>query len=341
MIDKVLLVGLGSIGSRHLRLIKQLLPSANICVLRHLKNNVYNESNLLVVTEIEEAIQFKPDIAIICNPSSQHVSIAQKLADAKVHLLIEKPISNETKGVSELLATCKKNKVVLQIGYNLRFYASLIEFKKRIDNRSIGKLLSFRCEVGSYLPSWRPNCDYKDSVSAKKELGGGVLLELSHEIDYINWIFGPIEWIIASLGKQSNLEIDVDDFALLILGLHSDKEKLEIKGTINMNFFRRDSIRECVAIGSEGTLKWDGIVGQVWRFDAIKNKWITEFRESIKADDSYREELKHFLESINEKRYSITSGEESLEVLRIVEAARESELLGKKISLKKFQGELV
>lgn len=341
MIDKVLLVGLGSIGSRHLRLIRELLPSANICVLRHLKNDVYKENNLLVVTEIEEALQFNPDIAIICNPSSQHVSIAQKLADAKVHLLIEKPISNETEGVLELLETCKKNRVHLQVGYNLRFYASLIEFKKKIDNRSIGKLLSFKCEVGSYLPNWRPNSDYKYSVSARKELGGGVLLELSHEIDYINWIFGPIEWIIASSGKQSDLEIDVDDFALLILGLHSDKEKLKIKGTINMNFFRRDSLRECVVIGSEGTLKWDGIVGQIWRFDAIKNKWVTEFRESIKTDESYREELKHFLESINNKRYSITSGEESLDVLRIVEAARESELHGKKIYLSNVQGELV
>ena len=79
--------------------------------------------------------------------------------------------------------------------YNLRFLPSLQAYRERIQFGVIGKVLSVRCEIGQYLPSWRPGSDYRQAVSASRALGGGALLELSHEIDYLRWIFGEVAWV--------------------------------------------------------------------------------------------------------------------------------------------------
>ena len=107
----------------------------------------------------------------------------------------------------------KKAKTVLAIGYNLRFLSSLQKFKSILDDKIIGDVWSVRSEVGQFLPSWRPNSDYRKGVSAQYALGGGVLLELSHDIDYLRWIFGEVAWVQAVLAQQSDLEIDVERFS--------------------------------------------------------------------------------------------------------------------------------
>ena len=122
-----------------------------------------------------------------------------------------------------LINICQSKKIALMTAYNLRFQPSLQEFRKQIKQQRIGKILSVRVEVGQYLPNWRPESDYRKGVSAQKKLGGGVLLELSHEIDYISWIFGDYKWVKAHISKQSNLEIDVEDTAYLLLGFKPDK----------------------------------------------------------------------------------------------------------------------
>ena len=123
----------------------------------------------------------------------------------------------------------------------------------------MGDLHSVRCEVGHYLPYWRTNTDYRKSVSAQKILGGGVLLELSHEIDYLIWIFGSISKVNAFLTRHSSLEIDVEDTAYLRLELSNTHQEHNPFAILTMDFIRSDSTRACYAIGSEGTLKWDGI----------------------------------------------------------------------------------
>jgi predicted dehydrogenase len=105
------------------------------------------------------------------------------------------------------------------VGYNLRFMKSLKKFREILKKNTIGKILSIRSEVGSYLPSWRPDSDYKKSVSAIKKLGGGVLLELSHDIDYLVWLFGNVKWVSSTIHRQSNLKIDTEDTAHITLCL--------------------------------------------------------------------------------------------------------------------------
>jgi predicted dehydrogenase len=325
-IKTVLIVGLGSIGKRHVGIIQSLFPDINIIVLRHKKcddDNIKELDLYKCVTSIDEVIDINPQAAIISNPASKHIEIAKILASKGVNLLIEKPISDSSKGVQELIDICYKNKVILMTGYNLRFLPSLIEFKKLAHSVEVGNIYSVRVETGQYLPSWRPEADYRKGVSAQKSLGGGALLELSHEIDYLSWIFGRVDWVKAHISKQSDLEIDVEDSAYVILGFE------EINGTVltaslNIDFIRHDTTRKCFAIGEGGTLLWDGIKGSVKFFEKSGKHWKTLLLSNPDRDFTYIEEIKSFFLSVETNIKPSITGADGLQAVNIVENIKQS-----------------
>lgn len=336
MINRVLIVGLGSIGNRHLRLVRELLPSADIRVLRHQPRKDIPEFANGCFFAIEEALAFLPHIAVIASPAPFHLATAQALAAVGVHLLIEKPLSTSVDGVMQLLQTCKEQGTVLLTGYNLRFLPSLQRFRELLAEDTIGKVLSVRCEIGQYLPSWRPDSDYRQGVTANKELGGGALLELSHEIDYLRWIFGEVEWVTASLSRQSGLEIDVEDSAHLILGFVPEAEGAQVIGTLNLDLIRHDTTRTCVAIGQKGSLRWDGLTGQVMVHRAGE-AWYELFSYQHQRDDSYQAEWQHFLACVSKSTIPLISGEDGLSVIEIIEAARYSATSGCRVIVTKTE----
>ena len=211
MNKRILIVGLGSIGKRHLSVIQRLFPEAKIQILRQDRTRIKNSLSVTEVNSLDEAKRFLPEIIVICNAASEHMDTALKLEQTGANFLIEKPISNSTKEIVGLIRDFDATGRVLMVGYNLRYLKSLQEFRRHLNEGLVGNSLSVRCAVGQYLPSWRPKKDYRESVSARSELGGGVLLELSHEIDYLRWIFGEVDWVRATLLRQSELEIDVED----------------------------------------------------------------------------------------------------------------------------------
>jgi predicted dehydrogenase len=275
-------------------------------------------------SSVDQAISFLPNIAVICSPASSHIEVAKLLAEVGTHLLIEKPLSTSTLGVHSLLRTCRRKGAVLSIGYNLRFMKSLQCYRNFLLQGYVGKVLSIRCEAGQYLPSWRPGTNYQAGVSAKRELGGGVLLELSHELDYLRWIFGEVKWVRALLSKQSNLEIDVEDTAHLELCFQTELVGQHPVGVVNLDFIRHDAVRTCVAIGENGTLMWNGLTGEVNIYRAGAKSWELLFQNSQERDDSYRAEWVDFMDSVFGNKVPLVSGEDGLRVLEIVEAARNS-----------------
>ncbi len=328
LIKTILIVGLGSIGRRHIGVIQSIFPDINIVVLRHdqCKNNDIKALGLYrCVTSINEAIALNPQAAIISNPASKHVEVAKILAKKGISLLIEKPISDSLKGVQELIDICHKNRSVLMTGYNLRFLPSLIDFKKNILSKKIGKIYSVRSEIGQYLPSWRPGSDYRDGVSAKRKMGGGVLLELSHEIDYLSWIFGRIDWVKSHVSRQSDLEIDVEDSAQVILGFES-VDDTQLTASLNIDFIRHDMTRKCFAIGEYGTLLWDGIKGRVEFFEKDRTQVQWEVLHSSKPDRNftYMKEIEHFFSSVENGMAPSISGVVGLKVVGIVENIKEA-----------------
>jgi predicted dehydrogenase len=331
LINRILIVGLGSIGKRHLRLARELIPNADIRVLRHqATDEVYEYSNGSY-SSIEEALSFAPQIAVIASPASFHVATAQALAEFGVHLLIEKPLSASLSGVTQLLKTCRKQSVVLLTGYNLRFLPSLQHFQNLLGKGVVGEILSVRCEIGQYLPSWRPDGDYRQGVSARSELGGGALLELSHELDYLRWIFGEVDWVKASLSRQSSLEIDVEDCAHLTLGFTPASDGSQLIGVVNLDFIRHDTTRLCTAIGEKGSLRWNGLTGVVELFEAGAKEWRELFSYRHQRDESYMAEWKNFIECVIDNKSPLVTGEDGLKVLQIIDAARNSAASGGKM----------
>ena len=324
LIDRLLIVGYGSIGQRHLRIARGLLPNADIRVLRHQKCESVPEYADGCMSNLDDALAFEPQAAVIASPSTFHMQTAQPLAEEGVHLLVEKPLAASFGGTPRLLASCAAYGNVLMTAYNLRFLPSLQAYRDEVQSGVIGNVLSVRCEIGQYLPSWRPGSDYRHGVSASRALGGGALLELSHEIDYLRWIFGEVAWVKASLSRQSNLEIDVEDTAHLILGFEADAEGRKLIANLNMDLVRHDTTRQCLAIGEHGSLRWNGFTGVVELFSAGGTAWERVFAHTPQRDESYIAEWQHFLACIRDDVPPLISGQDGLAALNIVEAARRS-----------------
>lgn len=321
-------MGLGSIGRRHLRLARKLMPNADIRILRHLTANEVPKYSNGCFLSIKDALEFAPQIAVIASPAPFHIATAQALAEAGVHLLIEKPLSISLDSIPNLIQTCQKQGVFISMGYNLRFFKSLKHYKKLIDRGFIGKTLSVRCEVGHYLPSWRPGSDYTQGVSARRELGGGVLLELSHELDYLRWIFGEVEWVKATLSRQSDLAINVEDNAHITLGFLSKLGSHQLIASANLDFYRHDATRACIAIGEKGSLRWNGLTGVVDFYGEGSSDWQELFRHLEERDASYIEEWMSFIGSITGQNVLVSTGEDGQKVMEIIDAVRKSTLLG-------------
>ena len=321
MIKRILIVGLGSIGKRHLRLAREFFPKAKIAVLRHKVDLIIPEGADYIFSTIDESLAFVPTLAVIANPSSFHLSTAMPLAEAGVHLLIEKPLSATSEGVIDLLKICEKKNVILAIGYNLRFLQSLQKFKLLLDGGVIGDIWSVRSEVGQYLPAWRPDSDYRQGVSSQYRLGGGVLLELSHEIDYLRWIFGEVDCVQAILTQQSDLEIDVEDTAHLFLGFAANDNARPIVASLNLDFIRQDSTRVCIAIGKLGSLRWNGVTGTVELWALGTQSWQEIYRHYSTLDESYVAEWENFTTSIRQNSQPLITGLDGMKVLQIIESA--------------------
>lgn len=322
--QRVLIVGYGSVGQRHLRIVRKSLPGTTIMVFRHQPTIDIPEMANLVTSSLDEVCSFTPEVAIIANPAPFHLHIAKVLAEIGCHLLIEKPISNNSKGVADFLETVRASGVICQVGYNLRYSPSLSRFRDLINDGFVGNPLSVRCEVGQYLPKWRQRTDYRTSVSSRRKLGGGVLLELSHEVDYLNWIFGDFEWVRSWVGNVSDLEIDVEDTAHLILAFKSKDPNKPIIANLNIDFIRHDTTRICTVIGSDGSLRWNGLTGVIDLFKSGGSSWDKYVVMPCQPDESYRAQWEHFLISVTACENPLIDGEAGLTVLKIVEAAKAS-----------------
>ncbi|MDA9285254.1 Gfo/Idh/MocA family oxidoreductase [Pseudomonadales bacterium] len=321
MIERVLIVGYGSIGKRHLSIVRETLPNADIRILRHLPQFDVPKLANGSFDSLQVACDFKPNVSIIANPAPFHIEVANALASVGSHILMEKPISANAVGVKSLINLMRSKALVLQIGYNLRFLPSLAWYRNHVLAGGLGDILSVRCEFGQYLPSWRPDTDYRQGVSARRDLGGGVMLELSHELDYLRWIFGEVEWVSAWLGHQSDLQIDVEDTAHLTLGFCNSGNSV---GRLSLDFIRHDTSRTCTAIGSRGSCRWNGLTGEVEEWLEGGNGWQSVFRHLHHRNESYQNQWQHFVSCVDQHVDPLISGEDGLAVLEIILAARQS-----------------
>jgi predicted dehydrogenase len=328
LVKKIALIGLGSIGRRHLRLIKEIRPDIDVTLVRSGFGQAWPEEKLAnrVVKNVEEVISEHVQAAIISSPSTEHLRQADELVLAGVHLLVEKPLSHSLDNVINLLEKVESQGIVGLVGYIFHYDPAAQKFYEILQSHALGELLHARVECGSYLPDWRPEQDYRKTVSAASQKGGGVLLELSHELDYIRWFLGDIHSVQASLFNSGYLEIEVEESADLIL---TNKRGIPI--SMHLDFNRRHPSRFCSIQGTKGQLIWNVLEKKVMWQSVNGNPEVESF--DIERDYMYREQLYHFLDCIENGTKPAVGFNDGVVVLRLVDAARQSHEISCKVVL--------
>jgi predicted dehydrogenase len=314
---RVAIIGFGASGQRMADIASRNDPSSEILILsqHRLDGGPYS-----VTGSYHDVIAFRPDVVVLTNPASLREDDVEALGGIPAGFLIEKPLATNLDTavkISHSLAAVK----TVQVGYNLRSSESLQAFRGMIHVGLCGSVFSVRGETGQYLPSWRPGRDYRSTVSANASSGGGVLLELSHELDYLRWIFGDVDWVQSWFGKVSSLEVDVEDTAHLILGIKNPNNGVGFVAQMNIDFVRRDRVRTVTAVCEHGSLRWDGVRGIVQRFDEGDDEWSTIFSDSGETT-TYESQWRTFLDRLERDLPGEVTLEDGVSVLETIEAIR-------------------
>ena len=321
---KALVAGGGSIGRRHIANLRTLEPSAHITLWRQHTPPSEADKEIpgtdQIVYSLAHALASDPALAIVAGPATTHVATGLVLAAAGIPLLVEKPLSHERQGAEQLVECCRTQRTLLMVGYNLRFYGPLQKLRRALVEGQIGRPISIRAEVGQYLPDWRPGQDYRRGVSARHELGGGVVFELSHELDYVCWLAGAVQSVMSMTGRLGGLDIDVEDLAEILLRFQSGTI-----GSIHLDMANRCLTRSCRVIGTEGTLVWNGLDHSVRVWRAQSSAWADVYPSSfVERNHMYLAELSHFLNCVRGNLEPAVSGEDGLRALHLALAVKES-----------------
>lgn len=326
-----LVIGSGSIARRHINNIKQLFPDRSVYCLsssgRALAPGELGD-NVTVLEDIPAALSKNLEFVVVASPAPFHLDHAQLFLEKGIPTLIEKPLSDSFQKIQAHPFFLKQYGDLVDVGYNLRFLPSAQVFKKVIDAEKLGQIHSVLVDVGQYLPDWRPQSDYRKNVSARKDLGGGVLLELSHDLDYLSWIFGAFKTVFCSTRRSGILDIDVEDN---IDALVSCQSGLLIN--MHMDFLQRAPTRRCKVVAQNGTLIWDIINNKVTLHAGANQEEVIYSAPDYNRNEMYLLELNHFVKVINGEVKANVSVGAAAEIVRVVDAMKKSSQIGQVVSV--------
>lgn len=320
---KILVLGCGSVGKRHIRNLLSLNAgkTAAYDINEEKLNAIKKEFSIDVYSDLNRALsEDKYDAALICSPPSYHVAQASLLLENGMHCFIEKPMSHDLEGIDNLIETASKKQKVALVGYTLRFSPLLANIKRLIDEGVVGNILSLRASVGYYLPYWRPHEDYRKGYGARQELGGGIVLDASHEIDYVRYLVGEVVEVFSVCRKLSKLDIDTEDFAEIIM-----HHKNGAYSQIHLDYLQSNYRRNCEIIGDKGMLLWD-VNERILKQYNLNDKEYHVYYEGLNANVNYTylEELKHFFRCIQGIEKPVVDLIEGKRVQEIIMKIKES-----------------
>lgn len=315
-----LVIGYGSIGRRHALNLAQLDCIDEIAVYTKIKNDAgptgkkkiafIDASNVALSAACQS---LKVGFAIIANETYKHVPTAITLAENGYDLFIEKPLSHNLENIDALEEIARSKKIKIFLAYNLRFLPAIRLIKERLAQQAIGNLYFAKIEMGQYLSSWRKNINYQACYSANTAYGGGVELDLSHEIDYMRYLFGdPLRWKTLK-SKVSKLEINSAD---LFEGIYEYQDGFVCN--VHMDYLQSKARRQIRIAGSTGTIECD-IFNNQWKVCSGDQEICMTDEKLFRISDTYISELQHFIKIIQ-------SGEEPM--VGVGDGKRVLQLLG-------------
>lgn len=316
---KILVCGAGSIGQRHIKNLLQLGETVLAWRERtNLASNLASKFNIKVFTNIDEAIE-NSDGVVVSVSTNKHIDFALKVINQNKALFIEKPLSYNYDSIIPLLKKSSSNNII-EIGFQLRAHPNIIKLHELLTSSDYGPLYTFRASVGQRLDLWRPGTNYKESYSANSQMGGGALLDLTHEIDLINSIAGPMDWVYADLSNVSDLNINAEDLVNMVLRTENGAV-----GQIQLDMLSPLYRRQLELVFQKAVFNWDASKGILTR--STPEKMIIEHKvpENFDRNDMFLNQMQHFISRINGSDVKpLCSIHEAEEVQKIVEAAKKS-----------------
>lgn len=315
---KFLIVGCGSIGKRHISNLKQISPNSEI--------NVYDSQSWLlnkvckkfkVKLSLEKNLDtIKYDCVFICTPPSSHIQLAKRAIKAGSNIFIEKPVSSNSKQIIPLLSLVKKKNILAFVGYNFRFHKSINTIKKFIDSKKFGNPIHVSSYFGSFLPDWRIDQNYSKNYTARNDLGGGIIHDSSHELDYLRYFFGNPKFIQSNYKKTKFLKSDTEAISDIILEFDN-----ELLGTIHLDYLRRQYKRTLEILFEYGIIEWSLIESEIKIFNAKSKRW-KKIRIPNDTNEMYIDELKHVImcikNKIPSKKINLKNGVDTLLISEII-----------------------
>lgn len=306
--------GSGSIGKRHIANIKTIVPDAEFILFRRhpLEDEFSRSINARVEKAGSEVIK-ECDAIVVANPSSHHMKVIEQAIANHIPCYVEKPVVTEKVDLEKLE---KVNFPVSMVGCNLRYLGSLKVLRELLVGGKIGKPVRATVEAGQWLPSWRPASDYRESYSAKKALGGGVIFDLIHEIDLSRWLFGEFAAVKSAYGKFSDLEIETEDAASIILAG-------KVIVSVNVDYISQKPRRKITIIGTEGNLVWDMQAKTLLVETAAGTENIDCGNDGFNVQQTYVEAMWEFIKSVKSGKSTSQDLVEGLKTAKLAIMAKQ------------------
>ncbi len=310
--DYCLIIGAGSIGERYIRNL-WALGYKNIVVLRtrSLPFRDIGDASVTVVTSWKEVEQLKPIVAFVCNPTAMHLKSAMECAGRGIHVLVEKPLSHTVEGFDLLAQKVRDKNILVHVGYMMRHHPLLKNVYEMVTSKPYGKLLQLQSYWGEYLPDWHPWEDYRTSYAAKRELGGGAALTLSHDLDLACWIAGgKLTEYKRVFNLSSPLEVDVESGADFLLQYDTG-----VVANVHLNFFQRSKERWYKYVFEDAVIFIDFFKSEMIIRDAAGER--SERLEHFDRNDLFIEQIQYFFDSLNQPEKSAVSIAESKQIITL------------------------
>jgi predicted dehydrogenase len=299
----VLIIGLGSIATKHINALRQIDNTIQICALR-------TSLNANIIEGVQnifdyEQLQTKPDFILISNPTSIHRQTILEVLHFECPLFIEKPVFHSLDNVQTIIDFINEKQILTYVACNMRFHPAIVFIKSYLEQYN-SRVNEVNIYCGSYLPNWRPNKDFRKIYSAIKELGGGVNLDLIHELDYCTWLFGFPLVCNNLFSSKSSLEINSNDSANFIF------QYAEFNANISLNYFRRDSKRTLEIVMDDDTILVDLLSNTV--SSLVTGKIL--FQHPYSVSETYFDQMKYFMKVL-ETRDCMNDLENGIKVLKL------------------------
>ena len=310
---KIVVVGYGSIGRRHIRNIAKLEIEAELYCFRRSNSTIEEFPYVRILTEVEQVKALNPGVILVCNPSHLHLDWIELAVELNSHVFVEKPMVTTEVDFNRAkdYANSFHDKVFF-IGFMMRYHKGIVALNEQLTSGKIGSPYHARLEFGGYLPSW-PYADYKQSYAARKDMGGGVIFTISHELDTAQYLFGYDAELTVVKSSTNLLDITGEEMAELVLN-YPDKQV-----SIHLDYLQRDYHRTIRVLGDKGSLIWDWNAGTVTLKRVGEKSEIVFEEKHFDVNQLYVDELRDFFNLIENKKYGHT--------LNIDHAIKNTELL--------------